>query len=221
MLPVLEAIAGPCDRAGVRRSIDTRNPATARAAVTAGATLINDVSASLWAVAADTGAGWVAMHMEGDPRTMQAEPRYDDVVDDVRRFLAGRAATAVAAGVGEVWVDPGIGFGKTTAHNVALLARLDLLVGDGLPVLVGTSRKRSLGVLLARADADLDPHPGPPGGRAYFDDVNAVDLDDRVDGSLATATWAMILGARMIRAHEVGVTARAATIVAGAAGQEV
>jgi len=88
-------------------------------------------------------------------------------------------------------------------------------------VVVGTSRKRSLGVLLARADAGADPHPGPPGGRAYFDDVSPVDLADRVDGSLATATWAMTQGARMLRAHDVGVTAQAATIVAGAAGQEV
>jgi dihydropteroate synthase len=199
VLPVIEAIVEPCRRAGVRCSIDTRHSATAEAAVAAGADLINDVSASLWPVAAATGAGWVAVHMSGDPRTMQADPRYDDVVDDVRSFLVERATQALVAGVGEVWVDPGIGFGKTTAHNVSLLARLDVLVAEGFPVLVGTSRKRFLGRLLA--DSDGVPEP--------------VDVADRVDGSLATATWAMIHGARMVRAHDVAVTAQAATVVAG------
>jgi dihydropteroate synthase len=126
-----------------------------------------------------------------------------------------RASTAVAAGVEEVWVDPGIGFGKTTAHNVSLLAHLDRLVAEGFPVLIGTSRKRSLGVLLARSDLGAVLHPGPPGGRAYFEGPEPVDLADRLDGSLATATWAMIQGARMIRAHDVGPTVRAAALVAG------
>ena len=215
VIPVLEAIAGPCRAAGVRRSIDTRNPGTARAAVAAGATLLNDVSAELFEVAAELGVGWVAMHMAGDPRTMQVDPSYDDVVDEVRSFLVGRARRAVAAGVEEVWLDPGIGFGKTTAHNVALLARLDLLVAEGFPVLIGTSRKRSVGVLLARSDAGEPPHPGPPGGRAYFEGPDPVDLADRLDGSLVTSTWAMIQGARMIRAHDVGPTVRAAALVAG------
>ncbi|MHB1137981.1 MAG: dihydropteroate synthase [Microthrixaceae bacterium] len=133
VLPVIEALA---DRLGstVRLSVDTRHESTARAAVLAGATLVNDVSASLWPVAADLGVGWVAMHMFGDPRTMQADPRYDDVVDDVRRFLVERALRAVDAGVAEVWVDPGIGFGKTTVHNLELLAHLDVLVDEGHPV---------------------------------------------------------------------------------------
>jgi dihydropteroate synthase len=215
VLPVLEAIADLCEAAGVRRSIDTRNPGTARAAVAAGASLLNDVSAELFEVAAELGVGWVAMHMAGDPRTMQVDPTYDDVVDDVRSFLVQRAAAAVASGVEEVWLDPGIGFGKTTAHNVALLAHLDRLVAEGFPVLVGTSRKRSVGVLLARSDAGEVPHPGPPGGRAYFGGPDPVELADRLDGSLVTATWAMIQGARMIRAHDVGPTVRAAALVAG------
>jgi dihydropteroate synthase len=215
VLPVLEAIAAPCEEAGVRRSIDTRNAGTARAAVAAGATLLNDVSAGLFEVAAELGVGWVAMHMSGDPRTMQADPSYLDVVDEVTAFLVQRATAATAAGVQEVWVDPGIGFGKTTAHNVALLAHLDRLAAEGFPVLVGTSRKRSLGVLLARSDLGSVLHPGPPGGRAYFEGPEPVDLADRLDGSLATATWAMIQGARMIRAHDVGSTVRAAALVAG------
>ncbi|MFM7064877.1 MAG: dihydropteroate synthase, partial [Actinomycetes bacterium] len=122
VVPVVEAVAADCRAAGVGLSVDTRHEPVARAAVAAGATVVNDVSASLWPVAADLGVGWVAMHMAGDPRTMQADPRYDDVVDEVRRFLAGRAETARAAGVPQVWVDPGIGFGKTTQHNLQLLA---------------------------------------------------------------------------------------------------
>ncbi len=211
VLPVLDAVAALVADRGARLSIDTRNEATARAAVAAGATLVNDVSASLWEVAADLGVGWVAMHMAGDPRTMQTDPRYGDVVDEVRTFLVERAAAAVAAGVPEVWVDPGIGFGKTTTHNLDLLAHLDVLVAEGFPVMVGTSRKRFTGELLARSDAP---------GRGLGDlsaplDGTPVGVDERVDASLATATWAMSQGVRMVRAHDVSVTARAATILSG------
>lgn len=216
VLPVLEAVAGPCAEAGVRLSIDTRHAATARAAVALGATLVNDVSASLWPEAVEMGVGWVAMHMSGDPRTMQSEPRYDDVVADVFGFLRDRAEVARAAGVAEIWVDPGIGFGKTTAHNVALLARLDELVADGVPVVVGTSRKRSLGVLLARSDAGLGAHPGPPGGTAEFEGPEPVPVAQRLVGSLCTATWAMIQGAAMVRVHDVAETVKAVSIVASA-----
>ena len=213
VLPVIEALA---DRLGdrVRLSIDTRHDSTARAAVAAGATLVNDVSASLWPVAADLGVGWVAMHMFGDPRTMQDEPRYDDVVDDVRRFLVERAGAAVAAGVAEVWVDPGIGFGKTTVHNMELLAHLDVLVGEGFPVLVGTSRKRFLGELLARSDAGQAPY-GPAVVAAPAPAVDPVPVTDRVDGSLTTAMWAMIHGARMVRVHDVDVTVQGVAVLSG------
>ncbi len=187
----------------VRVSVDTRHPAVAEAAVAAGATLVNDVSATLHEVAAATGAGWVAMHMQGDPRTMQRDPRYADVVDEVRAFLVERAETALAAGVTEVWVDPGIGFGKTVAHNLQLLARLDELVATGLPVLVGTSRKRFLGTLLAEAD-----------GHGPGADAALVPPDDRLEGSLATAVWSYAAGARMVRAHDVEGTVRAAEAVA-------
>ena len=137
----------------MRISIDTRDATVARAAVDAGASLINDISASLWPVAADLGIGWVAMHMAGDPVDMQVAPHYGDVVSEVSAFLSMRAAEAVAAGVDEVWIDPGIGFGKSLQHNLALLGSLDRIVELGWPVLIGTSRKSSLGVLTARSDA--------------------------------------------------------------------
>src|SRR5205085_403635 len=118
VLPVIAALA-----ARVRVSVDTRRAVVAEQALAAGATLVNDVSASLWPVAAagGPGVGWVAMHMRGEPRTMQAAPEYHDVVAEVRAFLVDRAAAARDAGVAEVWIDPGIGFGKTATHNLALL----------------------------------------------------------------------------------------------------
>jgi dihydropteroate synthase len=189
VLPVVEALAPR-----VRVSIDTRHTSVAEAALAAGATMLNDVSASLHEVVAAAGPGlaYVAMHMRGDPRTMQDDPRYGDVVAEVRSFLVARASAAVEAGVAEVWIDPGIGFGKTGAHNLALLARLDELVATGFPVVVGSSRKGFLGALL----------DGAP-------------VDDRLEGSVATATWAMWQGARMVRAHDVRATVHAARVVAG------
>ncbi|HEX2041570.1 MAG TPA: dihydropteroate synthase [Acidimicrobiales bacterium] len=189
VLPVIEALVPH-----VRVSVDTRKASVAEAALGAGATLVNDVSASLWQVAADGGAGWVAMHMRGEPATMQADPRYDDVVGEVRDFLVDRAARAREAGVAEVWVDPGIGFGKTVDHNLLLLRHLRALVAAGYPVVVGTSRKSFLGRLAGRG-ADLPP-------------------DDRLEGSLATAAWALTQGASMVRAHDVRPTAHLARLVA-------
>jgi dihydropteroate synthase len=179
----------------VRVSIDTRKRSVAEAAVAAGATLVNDVSASLWPVAAESGVGWVAMHMRGEPRTMQASAHYDDVVGEVGRFLVERAAEAAEGGVGEVWIDPGIGFGKTAGHNLALLRHLSELVATGFPVLVGTSRKSFLGRLLGRSPDE----PAP--------------VDDRLEGSVATATWAMTQGAAMVRVHDVRPTVVAARLV--------
>ncbi len=189
VLPVVEALAG-----AVRISIDTRKAAVAEAAIAAGATLVNDVSASLHEVAAagGPGVGFVAMHMLGDPRTMQKDPHYDDVVADVCSFLVERADAARAAGVEEVWIDPGIGFGKTAAHNWSILRHLDRFVQTGHPVLIGTSRKRFLG--------------------AVTDDA---PVHDRVEASVATAVWAMVQGARMVRVHDVRATVHAATVVAG------
>lgn len=186
VVPVIEALA-----AHVRVSVDTRKAAVAEAALAAGASLLNDVGASLHDVAADAGAGWVAMHMQGTPATMQDAPRYGDVVAEVGAFLAGRAERALAAGVDEVWVDPGIGFGKTVAHNLELLARLDELVAIGFPVLVGTSRKGFLG--------------GLTGGAAG---------DDRLEASVATAVWALAQGAGMVRVHDVAATVAGARLLA-------
>jgi dihydropteroate synthase len=195
VLPVVEALAD----AGLRVSIDTRKAPVARAAVAAGATLLNDVGATLGAVAADLGVAWAAMHTQGEPATMQQAPHYDDVVREVRDELVDRADAARAAGVTEVWIDPGIGFGKTHQHNLLLLAHLEELVATGYPVLVGTSRKAFLGALLGQSDGIEGPVPA----------------DDRLEGSLATATWAMACGARMVRAHDVRATVQAARVIGG------
>ncbi len=192
--PVIAALAD-----SVRVSVDTRHAAVAEAAVAAGATMVNDVSASLHETAARLGVAWVAMHMQGEPGTMQADPRYDDVVTEVRDHLVSRAEAAAAAGVTEVWIDPGFGFGKTVEHNLDLLAHLDVLVATGWPVLVGTSRKSSFGRLLGESDGTPDPAP----------------VEDRLEASIATATYAMARGAGMIRAHDVRATAQAARVVQG------
>lgn len=195
VIPVVEALSPH-----VRVSVDTVKEAVAEAAVAAGATLVNDVSATLWPVAARHGVGWVAMHRKGTPATMQDDPRYGDVVAEVRDLLAERAASAAAAGVGEIWIDPGIGFGKTVDHNLQLLANLDAFVAIGHPVLVGTSRKGFLGVLAAGPDGV----PAPASGR--------------LPGSLATATWALQQGAGMVRVHDVAATVQAALLVGRPAG---
>ncbi len=190
VVPVIDALAPH-----VRVSVDTVKPAVAEAAVAAGATLVNDISATLWPVAASHGVGWVAMHMKGIPPTMQDDPRYADVVADVRTFVVARARRAAEAGVAEVWVDPGIGFGKTVEQNLSLLHHLPELSAAGFPVLVGTSRKSFLGRLAAGADG----RPAP--------------VEDRLAGSLATTTWAMLAGAAMVRVHDVAAAVQAATLV--------
>ena len=218
VLPVIERLAAPCAAAGVRLSIDTRHADTARLAVAAGASILNDVSASLAPVAADLGCAWIAMHMSGEPGTMQVAPAYGDVVEEVEAFLVDRIASARRLGVDEVWVDPGIGFGKTTAHNLALLGATGRLAGLGAPLVIGSSRKRSLGILAARADRRLPGHPGPPGGSAEFEPpdegLEPLSVVDRRSGSLATAGWAMIHGARMVRVHDVAPTVRLARALA-------
>ena len=185
VLPVIEALAGD-----VRISIDTAKPAVAHAAIAAGATLVNDITATLHGVAAEHGVGWVAMHMQGGPRTMQVEPRYHDVVAAVTAFLMTRAEAARADGVHEIWIDPGIGFGKTIAHNWALLAAVPQLVATGWPVAVGTSRKAFLGAAAAQADGAESPTPAL----------------DRLEGSVATAWRAAADGAAMVRVHDVAAT---------------
>src|SRR4051794_2455703 len=158
IVPVVERLRD------VRVSIDTRKAAVASAALDAGASIVNDVSAfrhdpAMAGVVADAGAGCCLMHMLGDdPRTMQSDPRYVDVVSDVKAFLSERLAFAVSEGVAEerVWLDPGIGFGKTIEHNLELLRRLDEIVALGRPVVVGASRKSFLGKLTGRPEQERD-----------------------------------------------------------------
>jgi dihydropteroate synthase len=202
VIPTIEALADEVGAAGARLSIDTRHAEVARAAIAAGASIVNDVSASLEQVVADAGAGWVAMHMRGQPRTMQDSPRYDDVVGEVRDFLVEAARRGREAGVEELWVDPGIGFGKTFDHNWALLGALDTLVATGIPVAIGSSRKGFLGAVLAVADG-TDERPGP---------------DDRLEGSITTACWAATMGAAMIRVHDVRATVAAIDAALAAPG---
>jgi len=185
--------------AGATVSVDTTKAAVAAPCLQAGARWVNDVSAlrfdpALAGVVAEHGAEVCLMHMRGEPRTMQADPRYADVVDDVKAFLLERLGAATAAGIAEerVWLDPGIGFGKTVEHNLALLGRLDELVALGRPVLVGTSRKAFLGRLTGRADTA-----------------------GRLPGTIASSVLARARGARGFRVHDVAAV-RDALLVADA-----
>jgi dihydropteroate synthase len=194
VVPVLEGLAGAGVRTRAQISIDTRKAPVARAALDAGATLVNDVSAfradpDMAGLVADSGADCCLMHMLGEPRTMQREPRYDDVVDEVRVFLEERLDFAVREGVAEerVLLDPGIGFGKTIEHNLALLARLDELASIGRPIVIGTSRKNFLGRIAARAA----PGTEPPGA------------GDRLAGTIASNVLAYERGASVFRVHDV------------------
>jgi dihydropteroate synthase len=179
-------------------SIDTRKAAVASAAIEAGASIVNDVSAfrhdpAMAGVVAGAGTTCCLMHMlGGDPRTMQADPRYDDVVSEVKAFLEERLAFAVGEGVAEerVWLDPGIGFGKTIDHNLELLRRLDEIVALGRPVVVGTSRKSFLGRLTGRAERERDP------------------------ATIATNVLAYERGASVFRVHEVRGTVDALKVAA-------
>jgi dihydropteroate synthase len=188
VVPVIEGLAGT-----VRVSVDTRKAGVARAAVAAGATIINDVSASLWPVAAETGVAWVAMHMPADPSVMQEKAVYSDVVSEVVDYLIERAEMARRAGIEEIWIDPGIGFAKTAAHNLQILHHLDAFVATGWPVLVGTSRKSFLGYMAGPDGADI---PSPP--------------EDRLESTVATSTWAMAQGVDMVRVHDVRPAVQAA-----------
>ena len=191
VIPVIRALAGTAPL-----SIDTVKPAVAQAAVAAGATLINDVSGPLAPVAAELGVGWVAMHAQGDPKTMQEAPTYVDVVAEVSEWLEARGTEARELGVTDLWLDPGIGFGKTFEHNWTLLHHADeladLAARLGARLLVGTSRKRFLGEV---------------GG-------TGLAAEDRLAASLATALAAMEAGAAMVRVHDVAPTVQAARVLA-------
>jgi dihydropteroate synthase len=203
VLPVIEGLATGTD---TQISIDTSKAVVARAALAAGASMVNDVSAlradpEMAAVVAEGGAQCCLMHMQGEPRTMQRDPRYEDVVDDVKAFLEERLAFAVRAGVAEqrILLDPGIGFGKTLTHNLELLARLEELTTLGRPLVVGTSRKSFLGRILADAQGSEEPVP----------------VAQRLPGTLATSVMAYERGATVLRVHDVA-PARAALVVAAA-----
>jgi dihydropteroate synthase len=192
--PVIAELVG----AGRRVSIDTSKLSVAEAAVEAGASIVNDVTAlrvapEIAALCAEREVRLILMHMQGDPRTMQANPRYDDVVEDVKAFLVERLEVAVAAGVAEdkVWLDPGIGFGKTLEHNLELLRRLGELRSLGRPLVVGASRKSFIGKI-----------DGSPVG-------------DRLGGTIASSVLAAAAGADVLRVHDVAEMAQAAK-VAGA-----
>ncbi len=186
VVPVVSALT-----AHVRVSVDTAKAGVAEAAIQAGATLLNDVSASLAPVAAAAGVGWVAMHMRGTPATMQAAASYDDVVGEVCQYLEVRAEWGTRLGLSEVWIDPGIGFAKEARHNLELLRSLRRLVGLGYPVVIGTSRKSFLGPLSSLPGED----PAGP--------------EDRLEASLATAVWCAEQGAAMVRVHDVAATVQA------------
>jgi dihydropteroate synthase len=195
VIPVVEGLAAP--EAPARISIDTMKLAVAEAAVAAGATYVNDVTAfrhepDLAGFVADRGLDCCLMHMLGEPRTMQADPRYDDVVSDVKAFLEQRMQAAVAAGVREerIQLDPGIGFGKTLEHNLELLRRLGEIAALGRPVVVGTSRKSFIGRLTGR------------------------DVTERVHGTVATCVLALERGARVFRVHDVAAVADALAVAA-------
>jgi dihydropteroate synthase len=192
----------------VQISIDTSKTAVADRALRAGATLVNDVTAfradpSMAGVVAASGAECCLMHMKGTPRTMQHSPSYEDVVSEVKSFLEERLSFAVAEGIPEerVLLDPGIGFGKTPAHNFTLLRRLDELLALGRPLLVGTSRKSFLGVTANTALASRTP-----GSHA--------DRDDRLPGTIATNVLALERGATVFRVHDVAPLAAALAVAA-------
>ena len=182
VLPVIETLAA----AGLVISLDTSKPAVARAGLVAGATILNDVGGfrdpEMIAVAAESGAGLCVMHMRGEPRSMQQSPTYDDVVEDVARELAAAVARLRFAGVAadRITVDPGIGFGKTLAHNLALIRSGHLLTArSGCPVLMGVSRKSFIGILTGRP------------------------VQEREFGTAAAVTAAILTGSSIVRVHDV------------------
>ena len=199
LVPLVQAIRA---ESSLPISIDTMKPEVARAAMAAGANIWNDVAALRFtpgaaAVAAELGCEVVLMHMQGEPRTMQAEPHYDDVVAEVCDFLIGRAEAAMAAGVAreKIWLDPGIGFGKhTTRHNLPLLASLDRVVALGFPVLLGASRKAFIGAVDGGAKADA-----------------------RLGGSIAAALAGAAAGVAAVRVHDVRDTVQALAVQAAIA----
>ncbi|MCX6394666.1 MAG: dihydropteroate synthase [Solirubrobacterales bacterium] len=196
VLPVIEGLVA-ARPAGIRISIDTAKAQVALRALEAGADIVNDVTGltgdqDMKGVVAAAGCEVCVMHMQGEPRTMQTSPTYGDVVSDIRDYLQVQVEGLVAAGIepGKVWLDPGIGFGKTTGHNLELLNRLDEIVALGHPVLVGASRK------------------------AFIGKVSGAETGDRLPGSLAAIVIALERGARIFRVHDVAQSVQALEVAA-------
>jgi dihydropteroate synthase len=219
VVPVIEGLATAMDPMATHPqiSIDTSKAAVARAALGAGASLVNDVSAfradpQMAGLVADSGAECCLMHMLGEPRTMQrvggvdgmGGPQYKDVVDEVKAFLVARMSFAVGEGVREdrIMLDPGIGFGKTVAHNLELIRRLDELSGLGRPIVIGTSRKSFLGAIAAEAAGLAEP----------------LDTQHRLGGTIATNVLALERGASIFRVHDVGAVREALAVAAATLG---
>jgi dihydropteroate synthase len=199
VLPVIKRVAAEVD---VPVSIDTRKPEVARAAVDAGAVLVNDVSGArepgMLEVVAASGAGLVLMHMLGEPKTMQAEPRYEDVLREVGAYLADRLEAAEGAGIGRdrLAVDPGLGFGKTYEHNLVVMRRIDAFLDLGVPVVVGPSRKSFIGTALGDAP-----------------------IEERLEGTIGAAAWVAAKGVHVVRVHDVAPVVRALRVVDAIRGQ--
>ena len=198
VLPLLEALCGT----GVTLSVDTYRSSTAYEATKRGATMINDITAlrgdpEMAGVIAESGAECILMHMQGAPNTMQDEPHYEDVVDDIGAFFEERIAFATREGISEskLWLDPGFGFGKTVVHNLTILNRLGELKRFGLPVIIGTSNKSTIGAVLDST------------------------VDDRLEGTAATVALAIYNGADCVRVHDVKSMARVARMTDAVAGR--
>jgi len=193
VLPVIRRIVDELPDVPV--SIDTRKPAVARAALEGGASIVNDVSAgadpAMFGVVGEADAGMVLMHMKGEPKTMQDDPSYYDVVAEVRGFLGDRVEAAVGAGIDleRLCIDPGIGFGKTLEHNLAILHDITAFQHLGVPVLVGPSRKRFIGTL------------------------TDTDVDDRIEGTAGVVAWCAAEGVDIIRVHDVKEMTRVVRVV--------
>ena len=202
VIPLLENIRPSCDARGVPISVDTRKPVVMRAAIAAGASIINDINAlrAPGAIEAlsEGSAAVCLMHMQGEPATMQQSASYEDVVADVAAFLAERASACVAAGIDRhrIVLDPGFGFGKTVEHNLTLLRRLSEIAALGYPLLAGLSRKSTIGVLTGR------------------------NVDDRMAGSVAAALAAVARGAAIVRVHDVRETADALKVWRAVQGEQ-
>ena len=193
VLPVIEKLA---EQSQAVISIDTQKPGVARAAIRAGASIVNDIAANrespeMWEVTAEAGAGYVLMHMQGTPQTMQINPEYEDVVEEVSRFFEERLERVAGAGLAleQVVLDVGIGFGKTLAHNLRLLRSLTRFKVHQRPILLGASRKSFVGKLLG------------------------TEAGNRMPASIACAIWAVQNGAQMIRAHDVAETVQAVRMI--------